>query len=90
MCRNSLTFLFSLLLSCPCWAEALFKTENIYPLTDKHAHSSSIVECPDGSLLACWFYGSGERTAADVVVYFSAETHRKGSLFSNVNCIYLR
>ena len=49
-------------------AKPLFKTESIFPLGDKHAHSSSLVECPDGSLLACWFYGSGERTAEDVVV----------------------
>ena len=49
-------------------ADPLFKTENIFPPGDKHAHSSSIVECPDGSLLTCWFYGSGERKADDVVV----------------------
>lgn len=41
---------------------------NIFPLGSKHAHSSSLVECADGSLLACWFYGSGERSADDVVV----------------------
>jgi predicted neuraminidase len=49
-------------------ADPLFQSENIFSPGDKHAHSSSVVECPDGSLLACWFYGSGERTAADVVV----------------------
>jgi len=26
------------------------------------------VECPNGDILACWFHGSGERTANDVVV----------------------
>ena len=45
-----------------------FSTTNIFPLGPKHAHSSSIVECQDGSLLACWFYGSGERRADDVLV----------------------
>ena len=49
-------------------AEPLFRTENIFSLGPKHAHSSSVVECSDGSLLTCWFYGSGERRAADVVV----------------------
>ena len=42
--------------------------EFIFPLQDKHVHSSSIIECPNGDLLVCWFYGSGERTANDVLV----------------------
>lgn len=49
-------------------AQPHFETANIFPPGDKHAHSSSIAECSDGSLVACWFYGSGERTANDVVV----------------------
>jgi predicted neuraminidase len=40
----------------------------IFPLQNKHVHSSSIVECPNGDFLACWFYGSGERTADDVLI----------------------
>jgi predicted neuraminidase len=44
------------------------KGELIFPLQDKHCHGSSIVQCPDGDLLACWFYGSGERSANDVRV----------------------
>lgn len=51
-----------------CFAQPVFHGENIFPPGDRHAHSSSIVECADGSLLTCWFYGSGERTASDVVV----------------------
>ena len=44
-------------------------TENlIFPLQEKHVHGSSIIECPNGDLLACWFYGSGERRARDVLV----------------------
>src|SRR5690606_6687704 len=38
----------------------------IFPPQEKHVHSSSIVECPNGDLLATWFYGSGERSANDV------------------------
>nr|VFJ55964.1 MAG: Predicted neuraminidase (sialidase) [Candidatus Kentron sp. FW] len=40
--------------------------EFIFPPQDKHVHSSSIVECRNGDLLVCWFYGSGERKASDV------------------------
>ncbi len=49
-------------------AAPLFQTQDIFPVQDKHTHSSSIVETPDGNLLACWFHGAGERTADDVVV----------------------
>jgi len=43
-------------------------SELIFPLQEKHVHSSSIVELPNGDLLTCWFQGSGERTANDVLV----------------------
>ncbi len=49
-------------------AEPLFETKNIFPIIDKHSHGSSIIECPNGDLLACWFHGSGERTADDVLI----------------------
>ncbi|MCA9735800.1 MAG: exo-alpha-sialidase [Deferribacteres bacterium] len=47
-------------------AQIISNSELIFPPQEKHVHSSSIVECPDGSLLACWFEGSGERSADDV------------------------
>ena len=40
----------------------------IFPVQGKHVHSSSIVELPNGDLLVCWFNGSGERWANDVVI----------------------
>ncbi len=40
----------------------------IFPFQKQHVHSSSIVELPNGDLLTCWFQGSGERKANDVVV----------------------
>jgi len=40
----------------------------IFPLQAQHVHSSSIVELPNGDLLVCWFQGSGERRANDVVI----------------------
>ncbi|MBN2329726.1 MAG: exo-alpha-sialidase, partial [Candidatus Omnitrophica bacterium] len=45
-----------------------YQSELIFPVEPWHNHGSSLVECPDGSLLACWFHGSGERTADDVLV----------------------
>jgi predicted neuraminidase len=42
--------------------------ELIFPLEHWHNHSSAIVETPGGDLLVCWFHGSGERTADDVIV----------------------
>lgn len=49
-------------------AAPLYQVEPVFPPQDKHVHSSSIVECPNGDLLVCWFHGSGERSANDVVV----------------------
>src|SRR5271169_6866239 len=49
-----------------------------------HNHSSSIVELPNGDLLVCWFHGSGERTADDVVINaarFSKKTGKWGVPF---------
>lgn len=45
-----------------------FAVKPIFPPQEKHVHSSSIVECPNGDLLVAWFHGSGERTANDVVI----------------------
>jgi len=49
-------------------APPFYKSELIFPLEKIHNHSSSIVELPNGDLLVCWFHGSGERTADDVVI----------------------
>jgi predicted neuraminidase len=43
-------------------------SELIFPLEHWHNHASMVVELPSGDLLVCWFHGSGERTADDVVV----------------------
>jgi len=48
--------------------KAQIESTLIFPLQEKHVHSSSIVELPNGDLFTCWFQGSGERTANDVVV----------------------
>ena len=44
------------------------ESELVFPLEHWHNHASMIVEAPNGDLLACWFHGSGERTADDVVI----------------------
>ena len=49
-------------------AQTALVTEYIFPFQHQHVHSSSIIELPNGDLLACWFEGSGERTANDVAV----------------------
>lgn len=54
-----------------------FKETNIFPSQNQHVHSSSIVELPNGDLLSCWFQGSGERTANDVIV--NGSRLKKGS-----------
>ena len=45
-----------------------FQSRLIFPAQDKHVHSSSIVACPNGDLIAVWFHGSGERSANDVKI----------------------
>ena len=50
-------------------AEQPFLTsELVFPLEHWHNHGSAVVELSSGDLLVCWFHGSGERTADDVVV----------------------
>ena len=57
--------------------EPLYKSELIFLVNSKHNHGSSIVEAPNGDLLACWFHGSGERTSDDVLVQGARK--RKGA-----------
>ena len=44
------------------------QSELIFPLEHWHNHASTIVEAPNGDLLVCWYHGSGEREANDVVI----------------------
>ena len=45
-----------------------FVQVELFPLTKDHAHGSTVVELPNGDLLAAWFQGSGERWADDVQI----------------------
>lgn len=49
-------------------SKSIVREEILFPYQDEHVHGSSIVSLPNGDLLACWFQGSGERTADDVRV----------------------
>lgn len=63
-----LTIIFCFLTVVLLPAQPVFKGELIFPLQEKHVHGSSIVEAENGDLLTCWFYGSGERRASDVMI----------------------
>jgi len=49
-------------------AAPFHRSELIFAPESWHVHASCVVELPNGDLLACWFHGSGERTADDVKV----------------------
>ena len=57
---------FISLSACTENTDKSFLHTELFPLTIDHAHGSSIVELPNGDLLAAWFQGSGERWADDV------------------------
>jgi predicted neuraminidase len=48
--------------------DPFIEKQDVFPLDARHNHSSSLVELPNGDLLVCWYRGSGERTADDVIV----------------------
>lgn len=50
------------------YAKPLYRAIEIFPLVNQHVHGSTIVELPNGDLLAAWFQGSGERWADDVAI----------------------
>ena len=44
----------------------IFEQEFLFPQENWHNHSASLVEIPNGDLLAAWYHGSGEGQADDV------------------------
>ncbi|MEA3477211.1 MAG: exo-alpha-sialidase, partial [Bacteroidota bacterium] len=54
--------------ACSENVELDFVQTELFLLTKDHAHGSTIVELPNGDLLAAWFQGSGERWADDVQI----------------------
>ncbi|NUM56134.1 MAG: exo-alpha-sialidase [Candidatus Hydrogenedentes bacterium] len=53
---------------CVALAAPQYEAQTLFPAEPFHNHGSSIVETPEGDLLACWFHGSGERKSDDVQV----------------------
>ena len=65
--RKSVAILI-LFLSFSFAGKAQIDSALVFPLQEKHVHSSSIEELPNGDFLVCWFEGSGERWSNDVVI----------------------
>lgn len=61
--------IFMLVGFCQLMAEAPFlRVQLLFEPEAWHNHGSCIVETPKGDLLICWFHGSGERKADDVII----------------------
>jgi hypothetical protein len=46
----------------------IYREMLIFAPIAQHVHGSTVVELPNGGLLAAWFQGSGERWADDVAI----------------------
>ena len=66
--KKIITILTVILFASNLFGQQKTKSELIFPFQSQHVHSSSIVELPNGDLLTCWFQGSGERKANDVLI----------------------
>ena len=71
--RNGIVFIATLAVVCAADGAAqgekpFLTSELIFPLEHWHNHGSAVVQLANGDLLTCWFHGSGERTADDVVI----------------------
>ena len=67
-----------LLLVSSAAAAPQYSGELIFPPERWHNHSSAIVELAGGDLLVCWYHGSGERNADDVVIEAARWTRSTG------------
>jgi predicted neuraminidase len=59
-----------------------YRAMEVFEPIDLHVHGPSIVELPNGDLLAAWFEGSGERWADDVLIR-GARLRKGGSSWSD-------
>jgi predicted neuraminidase len=75
--RSFCSILAAGVFASPAKASAFRTSGFIFPLEHWHNHGSSLVELPNGDILAAWYNGSGERTADDVKV--EAARLRKGA-----------
>jgi len=49
-------------------ASAMDRSDLIFPPEPWHNHASCLVELPNRDLVVCWYHGSGEREADDVLI----------------------
>ncbi len=66
--KKLIAIVLPILFTANLYSQSGLESELIFPFQQQHVHSSSIVELPNGDLLTCWFQGSGERTANDVLI----------------------
>ncbi len=78
--KNPIFVIFLIWLFSQSGAAEFFSVE-LFPLVEKHVHGATIVECPNGDLLAAWFQGSGERWADDVRI-MGARLHKNERTWS--------
>ena len=73
--------MLSIFLLLPCvsgWSQntvtskTIVQQEIIFPFQDEHTHGSSIVQLPNGDILAAWFQGSGDE---DICVQDEGAVH---------------
>lgn len=66
--KKILTMASLIILATNLYGQQGYESGLIFPFQQQHVHSSGIIELPNGDFLVCWFQGSGERTANDVVI----------------------
>jgi|GEM_PF-130075 len=69
-------------------SEPFFQSAEIFDPIDLHTHGGTIVDLPNGDLLAAWFEGTGERWADDVCIRgarFSQQRNSWGEPFEMAN-----
>jgi len=64
--KHNLLVIIILLFSIFGNGQQKFMQVELFPTQEEHAHGATIVELPNGDMLAAWFQGHGERWADDV------------------------
>ena len=64
--KSSLSFFLLLIATALLSAQNISIGKQIFTPQDEHTHGATLVELPDGDILAAWFQGNGERWADDV------------------------
>lgn len=72
------SFVMLMVLTGAAAAASEYSSELIFAPEKWHNHSSSVVELPNRDLLVCWYHGSGERTADDVLIQGARWNHATG------------